>query len=638
MPPILGKENLSREGCKVFNVYTGKILNIDLTNSKHWIDDLPENWIKNYIGGEGFGTLYLAENLKSRIDPLSKDNKLLFICGPLTDTKAPCSGRTVVMFKSPLTGTISASNAGGAWAPQLKRAGYDMLVIHGCAQKPTYIFINDEEIHLYSAEKLWGRDTHETERLIREEIDNSKAEVTSIGIAGEKKVRYATVMMGRDHAAGRGGGGAVMGSKNLKAIAVYGSSLPLTPHNPERFNENVKEAIQDLHNEAFVREEMMKFGTPSFFDAMNDLGLVPAYNWQHTTTDFNQYLGHQAYHEKLDVQQDRCYNCPIGCVRKTTIPEGKYKGLSGSGPEYETVAAYGQKLGNTDLHSITAANYISNNLGLDVISTGQVIATAMEWYEKGIINKEATDGLDLTWGNSEAIVKLVERIAYRQGDFATLLGEGSLRAAQTLGGEAIKYVMHVKGQEMAADGVRASKAEALSHMISPRGADHLRPYGATIDAFGYVEEELGVKEQVNPLSEENKDWVKPLEELSMSTNLLGVCLFASITIAIKGKRWAELFSNATGLSYTYADLFKVSERVINLERLFNIREGFTRKDDYLPERFSQESAEEGPGKGQVVDQERLLDLIYTVKGWDKQGIPTKEKLKELGLTEIAQKM
>jgi aldehyde:ferredoxin oxidoreductase len=622
----------------VYNGYTGKILNVDLTNSMRWVEKLNENWVRNYIGGEGFGAIYLAKNLHSNIDPLSEENKLLFICGPLTGTKAPCSGRTVVMFKSPLTGTICAVNAGGTWAPQLRRAGYDMLVIHGRAKTPTFLSVSDENILFHSAEKIWGKDTLITEESIRKEINALLTEIASIGIAGEKLVRFAAIMMGNDHAAGRGGGGTVMGSKNLKAIAVYGPAAQTPLHNADRFGIAVKKAIQELYDEPFVREEMMKFGTPSFFDAMNGLGLVPAYKWQHTTTDFNNDIGYETYHKKLNVKQDRCFNCPIGCIRKTSISEGKYKGLSGGGPEYETLAAFGQKLGNTDLYSIAAANYISNDLGLDVISAGQVIATAMEWYEKGVIDNNTTEGLDLSWGNSDAIVELVERIARRRDSFATLLGEGSLRAAHSIGNDAEKYVMHVKGPEMAADGVRASKAEALSHIISPRGADHLRPYGATIDVFGYLEEELGIKERVNPLSEENKDWVKSLEELSMATNLLGVCLFASITLAVKGKTWAEFFSNATGLEYSYRDLFKVSERVLNLERLFNIREGFTRKDDYLPERFSKETAPDGPGKGQVVNQDRLLDIIYTAKGWDEQGIPTKGKLEEQGLTQIASKM
>jgi aldehyde:ferredoxin oxidoreductase len=615
----------------VYNCYNGKILNVDLTEKKHWVEQIPDEWVLNYVGGEGFGAKYLSLNLPEKIDPLSEDNKLLFICGPLTDTKAPSCGRTVVMFKSPLTGTIGASNAGGSWSPQLKRAGYDMLVIHGRAETPIYISINDGEVAFHGAEKLWGKSTGHTEEVIRREIGNPKAEVACIGASGERLVRYAAVMMGNDHAAGRGGGGAVMGSKNLKAIAVYGSADRLPVHDPERFDAAVKKAIQELFAEAFVKDELMKYGTPSFFDAMNGLGLVPAYNWQRTTTDFDKELGYEAYHKKLEVKADRCYNCPIGCVRKTRIPEGKYKGLSGAGPEYETVAAFGQKLGNTDIYSITVANYICNDAGLDVISAGQVIATAMEWYEKGIIDSTTTEGLELTWGNGDAIVELVERIALRKGAFATLLGEGSLRAAKQIGGNADQYVMHVKGLEMAADGVRASKGEALSHMISPRGADHLRPYGAIIDAFGYLEEEVGVLEHVDPMSEENKSWVKPLEEYFMATNLLGVCLFTSITLAIKAKTWAELFSSATGIECSYKELFKISERVLNLERLFNIKEGFTRKDDYLPERFSKEPAPDGPAKGHVVKQDVLLDLIYEAKGWDPKGIPTRQKLDELGL-------
>lgn len=615
--------------------YRGQMLHVDLAARKSWTEEIPERWMKDYVGGEGFGARYLMDNLEGGIDPLSEENKLLFICGPLTDTKAPSSGRTVVMFKSPLTGTIGASNVGGAWAPQLKRAGYDMLVIHGKATQPTFVYIKDARVEFYDAAELTGKSAKEAQQLIREKIAHPKAEVAAIGEGGEKLVRFASVMVDGDRAAGRGGGGAVMGSKNLKAIAVSGSSGRLPVADPKRFDVAVRQAIDELHAEAFVKEEMMVYGTPSFFDAMNGLGLVPSYNWQRTTTDFDEKLGHKAYHEKLEVKQVRCYNCPIGCGRYTRIPEGKYKGLEGGGPEYETVAAFGQKLGNTDLYSVAAAAYKADALGIDVISAGQVIATAMEWYEKGIIDQEFTDGLDLTWGNSDAVVTLVERMGRREGEFAKLLGEGSLRAARAIGKDAEKYVMHVKGQEMASDGVRASKGEAVPHMISPRGADHLRPYAATIDAFGYLEEEFGVTEPVDPFKEENKDWIKPFEELCMATNLLGVCLFASITVAVKGKTWAKLYSSATGQEITYQDLFKASERVLNIERMFNVREGFARKDDYLPERFNTEPAPDGPGKGQTVNQDKLLDQVYKVKGWDNNGIPTPEKLKELGLEDIA---
>jgi len=611
--------------------YNGKMLHIDLTTEKVWEEDIPEKWFSHYIGGEGFGARYLYDNLKEHIDPLSEENKLLFITGPLTDTTAPTSGRTVVMFKSPITGTICASNVGGYFGPHIKRCGYDMIVIHGKAKSLKYLYIYDGNVEFYDAENLKGLIPEETQEAIRERHNNPKAEIACIGEAGEKMVRFSAVMVDGHRAAGRGGGGAVMGSKNLKAIAIFGSKRRSEVENPEKFIESVKKALKELNDEYFVREEMMKYGTPSFFDAMNGLGLVPAYNWQHDVTDFNDRLGYKAYHEKLEVKQYRCFNCPIGCGRHTRIPSGKYEGMESGGPEYEALAAFGQKLGNSDIYSVAAANHTANKLGLDIISTGQVIATAMEWYEKGIIDREMTEGLELDWGNGDAIVELVKRIGKREGNFATLLGEGSLRAAKKIGKDAEKYVMHVKGLEMAADNVRASKGEAVSHMLSPRGADHLRPYASTIDAFGYLEEELGVTEKVNPLREENKAWVKSLEELSMATNLLGVCLFTSITLAIKGKTWAELLSNATGYEFSYKDLFKASERVINLERMFNIREGFSRKDDYLPERFSREPAKDGPGKGEVVDQDKLLDLMYEIKGWDTNGVPTKEKLQELEL-------
>lgn len=612
--------------------YAGRILHVDLTRSSHWLEELPDDWAAKYVGGEGFGARYLYDALPPGIDPMSDANKLLFITGPLTGTRAPTSGRTVVMFKSPLTGTIGASNVGGAFAPQLKYAGYDMLVIHGKAREPVYIYISDSAVEIRPATHLWGKKPLEVQQLIREET-SSASQVACIGEAGEKLVRIAAIMVDGHRAAGRGGPGAVMGSKNLKAVAVSGSNKPQV-YDSERFAEAARRAVQELNNEAFVRDEMMKYGTPSFFDPMNALGLVPAYNWQRDTTDFNEKLGYKAYHERLHVEQYRCFNCPIGCGRHTRIPEGKYAGMEGGGPEYEALAAFGQKLGNSDLYSVTAANHNANELGLDVISTGQVIATAMEWYEKGIIDRDKADGLDLTWGNGDAIVELVARIGRREGPFATLLGEGSLRAARAIGKGAEKYVMHVKGLEMAADGVRASKGEALSHMLSARGADHLRPCAFVIDAFGYMHEELGVSSKVDPLSEENKDWVKTLEELSMATNLLGVCLFASITLAVKGSTWAELLSAATGREYTYKDLFKAAERVVNIERLFNVREGFRRKDDYLPERFSKEPAPDGPGKGQVVDQDKLLDVAYRSKGWDSNGVPTVEKLKELGLEDL----
>lgn len=594
---------------------------------KVWEESVPEDWYRLYVGSEGFGARYLYDNLRPRIDPMSSENKLLFITDPLTDTGAPTCGRTVVMFKSPLTGTIFASNVGCHLAPQIKRSGYDMIVIHGRVEKPTYLYVHDEAVEFLSATDLMGRSPTEVQEEIRKRHNNREIQVAAIGIAGEKLVKFAAIMVDGHRAAGRGGGGAVMGSKKLKALAVHGTRFKTGLADQSSFREFVKKAINELLEEPFVRDELRKYGTPSFFDAMNATALVPFYNWRRSKMpEFNDYIGYKPYHEKLSVRPYACFNCPVACGRHTVIPEGVFKGIESGGPEYESLAAFGAKTGVKDLYYVAVANYLANELGLDVISTGQVIATAMEWYETGIVDKIKTDGLELKFGNGEAVVELVRRIGRREGDFATLLGEGSYKAAQALGKDAMYYVMHVKGLEMAADEVRTSKGEAWSHMVSPRGADHLRPWASIIDAFGYLSEELGITERPDPLKEEFKSWVKPLEEYSMMTNLLGVCLFTVITLTIRAETWTKLFNYATGYDFTMKDMLKVSERVINLERLFNIREGFSRRDDYLPERFSKESDDRT-----VVDQDKLLDLIYDIKGWDKNGVPTKEKLRELGL-------
>lgn len=605
----------------------GKILHVDLSNERFWEEDTPREWYSLYVGGEGFGARYLYDNLKPHTDPLSPENKILFITGPLTDTGAPTCGRTVVMFKSPLTGTIFASNVGGHLAPYIKRAGYDMIVIHGKANGLKYLYISDGDVKLMDAEDLRGLSAKDTQERIRERHGNKAIQVAAIGESGEKLVRFSAVMVDGHRAAGRGGGGAVMGSKNLKAIAVYGSRFKTEVADSVNFKEMVKKAINEIFEEPFARDELSKSGTPSFFDAMNLTALVPFYNWKRSKMpEFNDYLGYKVYHEKLHVKPYACFNCPIACGRHTVIPEGPYKGMENGGPEYEALAALGAKTGVKDIYYVTAASHLVNELGLDVISTGQVIATAMEWYEKGIVDKSRADGLELKWGDGEVVVELVKRIGKREGGFGRLLGEGSLRAAKELGEDALYYAMQVKGLEMAADEVRTSKGEAWPHMVSPRGADHLRPWASISDAFGYLSEELGITERPDPFKEEFKSWVKPLEELSMATNLLGVCLFTVITLAVKGETWTKLFNYATGFNFSMKDLFKVSERVINLERLFNIREGFSRKDDYLPERFSKE-----PGDGTVVNQDKLLDIIYEIKGWDKNGVPKEEKLKELGL-------
>lgn len=620
----------NKRGGDYMKGYKGKILKINLTDKSTELIKIPKDWYKKYIGGEGFSAKIIYDDLKPGIDPLSEENMLVLSTGPLTATKAPCCGRVCIGFKSPLSGTIGMSNVGGHMAPMIKKAGYDVIVITGKSDTPIYISINDDYVAFKDAKHLWGLDTEETEKQIRSELNNEKVRIAEIGPAGENLVRFSAIMVDGHRAAGRGGAGAVMGSKNLKALACFGSAK-LDIANEDAMGDYAKRARKELNDEVFVREELKPFGTPSFTDSIHALGLLPTKNWQKTTFDVMEKIGHKAYHEKLKVKPWPCYGCPIACGRHTEIIEGEYKGESGGGPEYETIGAFGAKCGIDDLNAITKANYLCNRMGLDTISTGQVIATAMEWYEKGLINKNTADGLALLFGNSKSMIEMVKKIALREG-FGDVLAEGSYRAAKKIGKDAEKYVFHVKGTEMASCGVRASKGEALSHMISPRGADHLRPYASVIDAFGYTEPELDINEKYSPFEDKNKAWVKPFMELSMLTNLLGVCLFASITLAVKGSTWTGLYNAATGENQNLKELLKSAERVINLERLFNAREGFNRKDDNLPERLTKEPAPDGLGKGQVADIEVMLDEFYGAMGWDlKTGLPTEEKLKELDL-------
>jgi len=608
----------------------GKMLRIDLSEQKTEIMAIPEQWYKDYIGGEGFAAKIMYDYQKPGMDPFSKENKLIFTTGPLTGTKSPCSGRLCIGYKSPLTGTIGITNVGGHLAPMIKKAGYDVIIIEGVSEKPVYLYINDSVVEFRDATNLWGLDTEKTEDKIRQELGNDKVRIAEIGPAGEKLVKFSAIMIDRHRAAGRGGAGAVMGGKNLKALACFGSAK-LHIDDLSMLDEYADRARKELDAEDFVREELKPFGTPSFTDSIHALGLLPTKNWQFTTFDAMDKIGHAAYHETLKVKPWACYGCPIACGRHTEIQQGEYQGESGGGPEYETIGAFGSKCFVDDLNAITMANYICNRMGLDTISAGQTIASAMEWYEKGLIDEKTTGGIKLEFGNAKSMVKMVEMIAMREG-YGDVLAEGSLRAARQIGPEAEKYIFQVKGMELASCGVRASKGESLSHLISPRGADHLRPYASVIDAFGYLEPELGINEKASPFEDGNKQWVKPFMELSMLTNLMGVCLFASITLAVKGSTWTGLYNAVTGNNASMAELLKCSERVINLERMFNAREGFDRKDEKLPVRLTDEPAPDGLGKGLVAHTDVILDDFYKSMGWDlKTGLPTQEKLQELNL-------
>ena len=610
--------------------YNGKMLWIDLSNKVTREEMIPDELRSLYIGGEGFVAKLMYDRVKPGMDPLSEENLLIFAMGPVNGTLAPSSGRTCVGFKSPLTGTIGASNVGGMLAPELKKTGYDVIILTGKSETPVYVFVKDSEVQFLPAENIWGLDVEKTEEAIRNELGDPKVRIAEIGPAGENLVKFSSIMVDAHRAAGRGGAGAVMGSKNMKALVVRGSGTRTEIADPEAFKTYTKQARKELKEEPFVESLLSKYGTPAFTGAVNSVGCLPTRNWQTTTFEHADKLGHEAYHEVLKVKATGCHACPIACGRETEIQHGKYSGTKGYGPEFEGLGAYGSKTGVSDLNEVVMANFECNKYGLDNISTGQTIATAMEWYEKGIINTDTTDGLELNFGNGEAMIELTRKIALREG-FGNLLAEGSERAAKVIGNGAEDYVMTVKGMELASCGVRASKGEVLSHLGSERGADHLRPFASTIDALGYLSEELGITEKKVNTQDSDKHWVKPLKELSMLTNLLGTCLFTTITLAIKGETWTGIYNAVTGNSLTLAEMLQCAERVSNLERLFNVREGFTRKDDTLPVRLRTEPAPDGLGEGEVVDERVIIDEFYDSMGWDSNGVPTEAKLKELSL-------
>jgi aldehyde:ferredoxin oxidoreductase len=613
--------------------YFGTALMVDLTQRTVEESLLPGEWYRDYVGGEGLGARLLLDLVDPEEDLLSENQPLIFTTGSLTGTAAPASGRCAVVFRSPLTGTLGAANAGGHFAPALKKAGYDVLVVTGRAEAPVVLVIDDDGVDFLDASGTWGKGVSATEDWIRSQLEGTGWQIASIGPAGEKGVLFSSIMTDRHRAFGRGGPGALMGSKNFKAIAVRGTSEPPVA-DPEGLKEAASFARKELMSEAFVRDEMKPYGTPSFYDAICALGILPTRNWQRDSfPESLPDMAYKTYHETLEVRPYACFGCPIACGRHTKIKSGKWAGLEGGGPEYESMAAFGSKCEVKDLNIVAAANHLANDLGLDIISTGQVIATAMEWAEKGILKKEQLGGLELAFGNGDAVVEAVRLIGNREG-IGDLLAEGSVRAAERLGPEAKAAVMAVRGMEMAADGVRASKGEAVTHAVSPRGADHLRPYSSTIDAFGYREPELGIEADaaISITEDGNKGWVKPLMANAMIPNLLGTCLFTNITLAIKPSTWANLHSKALGREMGKDELLLAAERVINLERMINATFGFDGSSDTLPGRFLEEPGVDGPGVGQVVDLKTALESFYERMGWDpEEGLPSVETLTRLGL-------
>ncbi len=602
--------------------YAGKILKVNLSEKKVETETIPEDVLRKFIGGRGLGSYYLFKLMNPEADALSPENVLIFATGPLTGTPAPTGGRYMVICKSPLTGLIACSNSGGNFGAELKSAGYDMIVITGKADSPVYIAIKDDLVEIKPASHLWGLDTHTVTDKLLEEFGDDRAKVACIGPAGENLVKIACVINDKHRAAGRSGVGAVMGSKNLKAIIVKGSGRPEAP-DKDTFMSIIREKVEKIRNNPVTGEALPKLGTKVLDNIINENGLYPTRNFQTGVFEDTHEVCGEALVEKGYLKKNKgCYACPIQCGRYVELPNGR----KGEGPEYESGWAFGACCGVKDLIAITEANFLCNELGLDTISTGVTIACAMELYEKGYIPKEdLAKGPELKFGSSEAIVYYTKAIAYRTG-LGDKLAEGSFRLAETYGHPELS--MSVKKQELPAYDPRGVYGHALGYATSNRGGCHVRAYLISPEV-------LGVPEKLEPLTTQNKpQWLKLFQELTAVIDSSGLCLFSSFALGLEDYR--DLISAGTGFDYTVEELLTCGERIWNLERLFNLKAGMNpSKDDTLPKRFLKEAMPEGPKKGSVVPLSEMLKEYYSIRGWNEKGIPTQEKLSELELTEFA---
>jgi aldehyde:ferredoxin oxidoreductase len=606
-----------------FGGYKNRILRVNLTDRTFKEETLSEGLIHDYIGGRGFGARLLYDDLKPGINPLGGENELISLTGPITGTNAQCFPRWKVTFKSPLTGTYFTSSAGGYFAPEQKAAGFDVIIIEGVADQPVYLWVHDGKYELRDATYLWGLDCDDTQTLIREELGDHRVRIACIGPAGEHLVKYAAIITDR-RAAGRGGGGTVMGAKKLKAIAVRGNEK-VGLADPGVFQTAVREHIQLIkNNENLKKHSVIGTQEPEF---TNLLGMFPTRNFQEGVLPHWEKIEASEY-DKLRVRKTACYRCMVHCGSIAKVNEGEYQGAWTEGPEYETAWAFTGPAVTPDIGLTIAADKLCDDLGLDSISTGNTIGFAYELYERGIISKEDTGGFELTFGNKEPILELVRKIAYRQ-DFGNLLAEGTREAARRIGKGAEQYAMQVKGLEIPAYHPRGAKAHGLNLLTISLGADHNAGYGNQ-EIFN-----ITVPRAVDRFAVEGKgELTKYNQDITAMMNTGILCNFLVVMIGMTPELYGKLLSAATGVKDFAAPdyLWKVGERIINLERMFNIREGLGRKDDVFPKRITEEPMPAGPSEGQVFEENLLLPDYYKARGWDLEtGIPSKAKLSELGL-------
>jgi aldehyde:ferredoxin oxidoreductase len=596
------------------NGWTGKILRVNLSKSNYTVEDLSPALAKQFIGGRGLATKILFDEGIAPVDPLSPENKLVFAVGPLTATKAVSSGRYMVVTKSPLTGAIGFANSGGQFGVRIKSAGYDLIILEGKAPEPVYLELTSNDVRIKPALHLWGKTTHETEDLIRGEVtDKSEANrssIASIGPAGEKLVLFSTVMNDKHRAAGRCGAGAVMGSKNLKAI-IAGGNRTVTLADAKGLEKSVA-LTRDMVKQSKGMQILGEYGTPFLVDLVSKAGIHTTRNFQGGVFEGANKINADSMAQSIVVGRKACFNCPIGCGRKTKINKGD-SAREGEGPEYETLSLLGVSCGVSDLMAIAEAGYLCNELGLDTISTGGTIACAMELYERGILS-EKDIGYPLNFGDGKALVRITEQIGKREG-FGNMLAEGSYRMATKYGHPEVS--MTTKKLEFPGYDPRGIQERGLAYATSNRGACHMRAR-----TLGAELEDPLTSQGKAPLLMAGQDYLAILDSC-------GVCCLTRGVITID--YFLPVLESATGAGYTRESLLRAGERIWNQERLFNLKAGLTKDDDSLPNRMLKDPMPAGPAKGKVVELEPMLAEYYKVRGWDKNGVITRDKLMDLGL-------
>jgi aldehyde:ferredoxin oxidoreductase len=584
-----------------------KILEVNLSTERVKIKVIPKELINNYIGGKGVGARILYDQLKPKTDALGPDNLLIFGTGPLTGLNLSGGEKLGVIFKSPQTNIFGEAYCGGYFAPSLKKTGFDFIIIKGIAKKPVYLLLNDETVEIKKADHVWTKDTFETEKILKE--DHGKIfQVVSIGPAGENLVKYACITHAEGFLLGRAGIGAVMGSKKLKAVVVHGTKkIEIKKHQEiEAFKKDLNEKLND--------RGILLDGTPETLMMTHLMGALPTRNWAEGEFEGAEQINLDRMKEKIIVKKRSCQACVVACKNISEIKEGPYAGTHVSGPEYETLFSLGALCGNSNLESIAKANEVCNRLGMDTISAGNVIAFGMECYSKGLLTKKELDEVDLKFGNHEAIITMINKIAYRKG-IGDIFAEGVKNASEKIKGSH-SLAVHAKGLELPGYDPRAAPEMALSYVTSDRGGCHLR-------SIAYRPDMVGMDGKV--------EMVKDLEDYYAVCDSMILCRFVTYPVMgpIYWENLAELYSMVTEKTITKDDLVTTGERINNLCRWFNVREGIARKDDYLPNRFSIEPLQKGQFNGNVIKKEdfdTMLKEYYMLRKWDNNGIPPKDSI------------